>query len=98
MDTRTVYIKKLIEKNERQASTAMINYQDSGSSGYYRAYEKYTRMAEIFRIALNSDIAASTGYQKRCRNIEAYKEKLEKRDYSFEEIENIFSDIMKMLG
>lgn len=98
MDTRTECIKKLIEKNEKQASTAMTNYQDSGSPGYYRAYEKYSRMAEIFRIALNSECSAQVSYEKRVRNITAYKEKLEKRDYTFEELEDIFSNIIAMAG
>lgn len=98
MNTKPEYIKKIMESYEHKARIAMTNYQDSGRPGYYRSYEKNTKMAEICQTALNSENIRLEGYEKRIRNISAYKEKLEKRDYSFEEIEKIFSDIMNMAG
>ena len=98
MNTKPEYIKEIMESYEHKARIAMTNYQDSGRPGYYRSYEKNTKMAEICQTALNSENIRLEGYEKRIRNISAYKEKLEKRDYSFEEIENIFSHIMQMLG
>ena len=89
-------INKYLKQFTNKAKKAEADYQSSGSPGYYRTYEKNSKLVEICQIALNAKTIVTDEKNKRIRNIEAYKEKLEERDYTFKELEKIISDIQFM--
>lgn len=67
-----IELKKKIDKYDQLAEKNFRYYQESGESRYDRAYEKYSELADVYRLALREQQDHDEALSRRLRNISAY--------------------------
>lgn len=89
--------KEILEKYqsefEKKAEEEFAKYQESGMARYEKSYEKYKDLEDICKLALYNSDAITQDKERTRRNIDSYLERLEDKNYSFEEVKKIISDI-----
>lgn len=88
MDAQT--LKEKIEKYDKLAEKNYMFYQESGEPRYDRAYEKYSELADVYRLALREQSEHDEALARRLRNFSCYIEehvkKMNKQNYTKGEV------------
>ena len=79
-------LQEWLDRYEKKASRAYMNYQDTGDPRYDRQYYECDIIAECIRAKINERNILQQEREKRTRNCEAQCDRLIKSEYSRSEV------------